>query len=576
MSGDVIHRTGRDAWNALAQCGLEPEGRDSDFVEALRQTLDAEASNLEIALERCTTEQFIRAFIATAGPYVEMLKGILRMFECAGVTQGAAHWKISFDDYEESVEHFKQWEKIFKNIGVEVECPVLTLGEWDELASALRIQPIAVRKGDSHSYWDTNKPWASLHAPGVDGEPWMHDLWAILLRAQKIFADAGFNLITARKNLTWSNNNQENELELDGLRRFQHDYQLSQLIAAYEVLWADRDTQQKVGSHISTLLKSCPRIRFRAQATIDELRPFLDLPVWTRRHEFYAAWVAAEQIDVFREAGISVHSQNGEITFPFRETRVATLADSSWTLVSERRTFLANPVGKGRLAGVQPDYSWWREHESGSEVCGLVVEVKHYKKAARGPWVDVLTDYAKAHPSANILLVNYGPAGKADTHILEELRGRCHVIGELRPGSTAALEYFRQIVTGLAGSRRGVHRVIVLDMSSSMELRSRQIASSLKDLASAFDCKQVWAVDDEIIEELEAVTLSDIAITQLLRGRVEMLASPLMTALATHESVLLVSDESGLRNILGDERFTTSSADFGGDVNFKVLEVRKA
>jgi hypothetical protein len=109
-----------------------------------------------------------------------------------------------------------------------------------------------------------------------------------------------------------------------------------------------------------------------------------------------------------------------------------------------------------------------------------------------------------------------------------------------------------------------------------MELRSRQIASSLKDLASAFYCKQVWAVDDEIIEKLEAVTLSDIAITQLLRGRVEMLASPLMTALATHESVLLVSDESGSRSILGDERFTTSSVDFGGDVNLKVLEVRKA
>src|SRR6266446_4437600 len=39
-----------------------------------------------------------------------------------------------------------------------------------------------------------------------------------------------------------------------------------------------------------------------------------------------------------------------------------------------------------------------RRQGSGSDTCGLVVEVKHYKRAARSAFGDVLDDYARAFP----------------------------------------------------------------------------------------------------------------------------------------------------------------------------------
>lgn len=578
MSRKDISRTGLDAWNELARCGLEPDGRDIDFANALHRTLDARAPSLEDALSNCTTESFVRAFLATARPYVQMLSGILRMFKLADAKYGPAHWRIAFDDYVAEVEHFKQWERKSSSIGTQIDYPALSQRGWWGLLDKLRVSPIIDRRGDSrHSFWDVQRAQASLPKPKPDSEPWMSDLAAIVDRAQQVLAEAGLNLITAREG-TWHRDHDPNSdgFELNRLRSLQHDFQVSQLIAAYEALWADRDLQRKVSVDVGTYLKAFSRQTYWSNATADELRPFLDLPVWQKRHEFYAAWVASEQIDVLRDAGITVHSQNRTISFPFRETCVATLQDDGLTLISERRSPLDSPVGSGRTGSVQPDYGWWRSIVAGSEFCSLVVEVKHYKKAAYGKWIDVLTDYARAHPSAEVVLANYGPAGHAQASVAEDLRSRCHVIGDLHPNSLAAIKRFRNIVAQQLKRQLMATCVIVLDVSPSMRIGHRRIAPALKELAVAYGCSAIFAADDEIVKRLDATTLLDQELTALPRQRVEVLCGPLLTALKSHQVVLLVSDDSGCSSIRDDKRFVTTEANaLAFDDDLVVLEVRK-
>jgi hypothetical protein len=63
-----------------------------------------------------------------------------------------------------------------------------------------------------------------------------------------------------------------------------------------------------------------------------------------------------------------------------------------------------------------------------------------------------LNDYAFARPSADAILVNYGPISEdmrqkiLDDHVDDSLHERCHMIGELRPRAPESLDAFRALV----------------------------------------------------------------------------------------------------------------------------------
>ena len=577
-SGDIA-RTGLDAWEQLGQCGLEVNGRDADFAEAIRNRVDDRAGTLEEALEGCSSEQFVRAFLATAEPYVKMLKGILRMFEMAGIKQGEDHWRVAFDDYEASVEHFKQWERVFDSIGWYVEVHDLTQQDWGRLVETARSSFVTGRKGDSGAFWDTLKPKSGI-VPTLHAEPWMRDLWVLISRVEQLLSEAGLDLVTARQNIQWGEPNQEKTdgFAVDFLRKFQHDYQISQLIAAYEVFSSSPEARQEVDGAIAELLAAVPRRKFWSEASVDELKPFLQLPIWQMRHEFYAAWVAAEQIAVFRDSGIDVHSEGGKITFPFRETRVATLRSGAWSLISERRTPLDAPSGAGRKENVPPDYGWWQKGAGSQEHCALVVEVKHYKKAGGQSWVHVLEDYARAHANAEILLVNYGRGGRADERVEEALSRRCRIIGELHPNSPVALKEFREAVARiLAPSKRRARNAIVLDVSSSMRLKKRKLRAPLQKIADEFDCEEVFAVDDEIVSSSNVGTLQDDEIQAFSRNRAESLGNPISAILDAYEAIWLISDLMGVQSVQVDPRFGTVLHNLSApDPDLMLVEVRRS
>ena len=110
------------------------------------------------------------------------------------------------------------------------------------------------------------------------------------------------------------------------------------------------------------------------------------------------------------------------------------------------RSPLDNPVGRGRVAGIQPDFAVVKMDDR-ERTAVLVVECKQYRVAAPKRFRDALTDYARGAPIAEVVLVNYGPAKHTITeHMDNELAERAHPIGEFRPDSSSgSVVFFREL-----------------------------------------------------------------------------------------------------------------------------------
>ena len=156
--------------------------------------------------------------------------------------------------------------------------------------------------------------------------------------------------------------------------------------------------------------------------------------MWKMRYELYAVWVATNIVRALEGHEITIKFENGELKFAFREAIIADVetAEPKVSLISERRTSLSNPVGKGRKEAVQPDFGLWA-YGLQHDYCVMVIEVKHYKRRSRRNFRDLLIDYANAHPKATVILVNYGPVGSKFDDLPREIEDRCRMIGPMNP-----------------------------------------------------------------------------------------------------------------------------------------------
>ncbi len=89
-----------------------------------------------------------------------------------------------------------------------------------------------------------------------------------------------------------------------------------------------------------------------------------------------------------------------------------------------------------------------------NETCKLVVEVKHYKSAKQRDFNDVLIDYARAHPTAEVLLVNYGRLGDVPDLGDASISSRCRQIGNLTSDNHRRRTIFRNVVANAVGARK--------------------------------------------------------------------------------------------------------------------------
>lgn len=174
---------------------------------------------------------------------------------------------------------------------------------------------------------------------------------------------------------------------------------------------------------------------------LEKLEDLLNLPIWQRRHELYAAWILSEIDSVFHEyPNYRLHHQNGVLTLPFKATHLASFQcdKGDIELWSEAKTEISNPEGKGRKANIQPDYTFFSGEGRKAEDGCAVVEVKQYRKPNNRNFRSAMNDYGTGLPNAYIFLVNYmAVPSRMDLKYPE----RSCALGHIAPGQSETNDF---------------------------------------------------------------------------------------------------------------------------------------
>ena len=121
---DKVHRSALSAWQGLVEDGgLEPDGRDFELADGIRQTLDADSETVEKALAAAPMGAFLEALFRAIEPFPMMFGDILRFFESAGAREGQRQWRLVIGEDAFDLEHFVGVRARVAVVGVRVRCP---------------------------------------------------------------------------------------------------------------------------------------------------------------------------------------------------------------------------------------------------------------------------------------------------------------------------------------------------------------------------------------------------------------------------------------------------------------------
>lgn len=582
-----IHRDSLAAWIDFQQRGgIELQGRDEGLDDELKNRLMPSAQSLEEALQTTTTDDFVSIFFSVLEPFVAMFRAILDFFEKAAATEGREQWNIMVDDVDFKLIDFLRFLKKWDSVPCEIEVPAVDFqGAWLVSQAIDDIPEMKIIYQSAGPYWsgisDIDK-WLRAYRAGVYEElpqslapsrlgPGYADAAALALVALKVIRQgyASREALIAEHRARSFHMDRADALSPRTIAQNETDFWLQSLVSVLACSQTlPSALQEKLGNRLKDKFAPYPRKKFNVQITVADLQAYLSLPVWKKRHELYAVWIATEIVNAVPDHRCEIHSEDGRIVFAFRETIVATIK-SSWPpvkLISERRVPLAAPVGKGRSANVQPDYGLWRS-EGGVETCGLVVEVKHYKRSASSSFGDVLIDYARAFPTAEVYLVNHGPVGHATKDMPRELLRRCNTIKELTASNSSAREELRKAVRKYVGDpviklakTPGSPRadtVLAVDVSASMRsyLSSPTFSKIVQEIVDE-RCEMAALIDIDVRTLVQLEELPT-AIEAAIDGGSTDLDKPIRKLLTTFDRAIVVTDDEGANTLKPLSKQTT-------------------
>jgi hypothetical protein len=581
----AIARDSLAAWKSFRTLGgIEVGGRDADFEAKLKQLLAPLAPDLETALEACSTDDLVRALFQVVSPFAEMFRNIVAFFQTAGANQGREQWMIKIEEDHLDLADFEAFLENWASVEKLLDIPAIDFrGAWalndatDGLP--LRERPLLGFHSDDRS--PTGDPvidaWLAAYAKG-DYRPFPAVLhpdvvpaeladaagicWAAVERIRSIWGsrermDAAYRAWDGRTKLLPIV--EADALDPGTIAQNETDFWLgSSLVILGRALRASSLDLYTLGVRLTDAYAKFGRREIGFEADISLLERILSLPAWRRRHELYAVWIATEIVAGLPDHDVELHHEDGRIVFAFRETVVATIrtAFPVMRLFAERRVPLDSPIGEGRTANVQPDYSLWSGPEA-SDRCKLVVEVKHYKRAARTRFSAVLVDYARAHPDAVIALVNHGPTGDMIDGVENHIVKRCRQFGELTASNRSQRDAFRKLVRDIVGappsagatSTTSGSVALLIDVSSSMRaiLASPVFASWLN--RSGIGGAGLIALADTQIRQRCASDQALAAATGFTGASSTALIGPVAELLGDFEQVMVATDWDGVSEL---------------------------
>tara|TARA_R110002049_G_scaffold66453_3_gene173415 strand:+ start:423 stop:2243 length:1821 start_codon:yes stop_codon:yes gene_type:complete len=581
-----IYRDSVSAWHGLIEVGgLEPGDRDADLVTQLIAHLHPGATDLEAVLFETSTDSFLYALFRAIQPFALMYHDILEFFKRAKVNEGQSQWKVSIGDDFVDFQHFQEFLDHWKTMQSEFEIPHL------DRTNAFILNSVRIEDGEYEYLREHENPlgsvstgvddvdfWIARHDEG-DYEPFpaslhpenfprgLDDMAAITMTAVSIVRREAMN---REKLLTEHRARDHRSVSDDALHPWtiaqsETDYWLrSSMVYLATLLTKPAAEQQAFGERLVTKLAAFPRRRIAAEITFNDVETLLSLPAWKKRYEFYGVWVATQIVHAVKDHNTTLYGKNGEMKFAFSEARIAdfTSARPSVSLYSERKIKATHLIGKKRQDHVQPDFGLWASGGD-PQSCKLIIEVKHYKKRSRENFRAALHDYARAHPKATVLLVNYGPVGAPFDDLPKGIEGRCTMIEHLRPDEPKSLAAFHELVreqvgdpvlemADIATSEFADIDALVIDVSASMTgiLSGDWFKDFIEDFAGA--PVDVILADHEVKTTVPPTEVRTWLANNPL-GKSTSLAPPTAVVLTRHRSILLLTDQDGLTSLCGLE-----------------------
>ena len=586
-----VHRSPIAAWYHLCKFGgIDLEERDEGLDRTILRELNATANCFAYALSKASMDEFVRALLVTIHPFTAMFRDILEFFERAQATEGQDQWILRVDDLDLSLEHFRAWiDRWSRTVRINAAY-VNHDGAW-ALLQVLRQRPEIehelkrAREGRSLTVAADVVRWSAAYEDGLY-TPLPSSLrgqrFPLPLRRSALVADSVLlRLRTANiSRKTWPTELRPSQTGSDpaevryisDILQIETDHWLRWFIIALSA--ASTHLTYHELTHLGADLNDA-MIKFKlwpnASVEVHDLESVLSLPIWKKRYELFAVWVAAEIIRTLEEFEVKLHHDDGRMEFGFREAKVASLMSSlgEFSLVTERRTCAKNLLGEGRKRGVQPDYGLWSVNGDGED-CRLVVEVKHYKKPHRRRFSEVLQDYARAFPRGQIYLVNYGAVGRAIDSVPLDIRDRCHAIGSLMPSDESARRKLASAVLRCVGDSittfstsqhfRKSAAVLLLDVSMSMNdyIRSPSMKSFVERLLREWNIEKLAAADTTVINLWPATPDGCRGLFRTTGSNTD-LSPPVRSLLQSYEHVLVITDADGI-DTLSDQLTCTHEA----------------
>jgi hypothetical protein len=574
MDLGAIHSTARDAWTHLVKHGgLELGGRDQGLDDSIRHRLAPSSKTIKEALDKATLEAFTRAFFESVHPYLEIVQGILALFVKAGALEGPNQWNLRVGDVDLQLEHFRRWIEEWSGVPARLQVPAIDRDSVWEI-------PGALRTASQFGMEMENRPAPSNQALPHDVKRWLDEYSAGNYAALPTSLDPArcpeplrraasmvVALLTRVRELGHTRDDlwaafrselpvEESDYLAPGtVAQNETDELLSTLLTSVaSACQLPQDELNAAATRLQDVLQRFPDRPFDADISLAHLDSILSLPIWKQRYELFAVWVACEMIEALEGHTYIVHHDEGRMTFSFKETRVASVSSSAprVELISEKRSRLDKPKGHGRVENVQPDFGIWTVS---SPTCKLVVECKHYKKAANRRFAHTVDDYARALPSAEVFLVNYGPIGDFSSNIDDKrLLQRCHAIEHLTPSNWRARTKLREAVRKCVGepvvqlSRDGT--VLAVDVSFSMDptLQNPETRDLLRRLIEDHQVEAIVALDEHVLQRWKT---DDQSLEELLttRGGSTELSHPVEQLLSEADRVLIVTDDEGANTL---------------------------
>lgn len=574
---DHVARDSMTAWERLCEAGgIELHGRDEDFEEQLRVALLPSAATLNDALRAGSTDDLVRAFFGLAEPYVAMFRAIVAFFQAAGAREGQSEWAIRIDDEHLDLAHFQKFLEYWDAVEGEFDVPAIDSdGAWAVHRASQDVKELEQPRGLLSR---GERSPVGLHDVDSWIEAYEHGIYRPFpasLHPERVLpelADAAavtMAMVSTIRRLWPDRDTMLKEHRARGYAIDQADGFSPRTIAQHETDFQLRNTVVYLGRYASleeaaraafaqkltTEYAPYPRRKIGVRVELPELERILSLPLWQKRHELYAVWIATEIVNALDDHECELHHEAGKITFAFQETVVTTVhsAFPKVKLYAERRSPLAAPIGHGRTGNVQPDYGLWRD-SGGHETCGLVIEVKHYKRHS-SRFREVMVDYARAHRDAKIVLVSHGPAREYFHDADRDVRDRCSAIGSLTASNLAERDNVRKIVRdyvkGPVPRGGGSASAVLIDVSLSMTpaLDSEDLSTMLMGVVGNNAVKTVLA--DNQVRKLCTLREALPALRTVPRGNSTSLRAPVLKLLDEHSRLLVVTDPDGSRDLDG-------------------------